>query len=80
MPLLYVFVLYIVGLTTCDQRDAAAATPPHVAFFITNNARTLRLSSSSPTGAAVLSKVIACSGTFSQTSSSPQPFPQDALG
>lgn len=46
-----------------------------MAFFITNNAPTLWLSSSSPTGTMALSKVIACSGAFSQTSSSASHFP-----
>lgn len=46
-----------------------------MAFFITNNALILWLSSSSPTGTMALSKVMACSGAFSQTSSSASHFP-----
>lgn len=64
-------VLYIVGLTDWDQKDA----PSRMAFFITNNALTLWLSSFSLIGTMVLSKVIACSGTFSQTSFSASHFP-----
>lgn len=64
-------LLYIVDLTGQDQRDA----PSCMAFFITNIALILCLSSSTPNGTMALSKVIACSGAFSQTSSSASHFP-----
>lgn len=64
--------LYVVGLTHWDQKGA----PSCMTFFITNNALTHRLSSLSRIGTMVLSKVIACSGTFSPTSFSASHFPR----
>lgn len=49
-----------------------------MAFFINNNALILWLSSSSPAGTMALSKVMACSGAFSHTSSSASHFPSRA--
>lgn len=46
-----------------------------MAFYIANNALALCLSSSSPNGTAALSKVMACSGAFSQTSSAASHLP-----
>lgn len=63
-----------VGLTGRDQRDALSC----MAFFINNNALILWLSSSSPAGTMALSKVMACSGAFSHTSSSARHFPSCA--
>lgn len=64
-------LLFIAGVTGCDQRDV----PSFMAFFIINNACSLLLSSSSPIGAMALSEVMACSGAFSQMSSSANHFP-----
>lgn len=65
------FLLYVAVVTRRDQRQARS----FMAFFITNNALTPWLSSSTPTGAMALSKVMACSGAFSQTSFSDFLFP-----
>lgn len=46
-----------------------------MAVFIANSGLTPWLSSSSPMGTMALSKVMACSGAFSQTSSSASHFP-----
>lgn len=65
-----------VGLTACDQRDA----PSHMAFFITNNALSLWLSSSSPTGTTVFIKGDSLLGHIFSNVFFSQPFPKPLSG